>query len=239
MKTMILVIVMICAGLYSSAQERKILDIPKDSPIMKITSYNQNVTYRGLLEGYNPNRLEELFNLDVIWFYKLSSQYDTELKQKVFLESEEGKALREEMKEDKQKIMESNAYFIFHLSPNNGVTKNGEYNLDTKTFDVEFKDIAHYIIPGLISFPSLALKCNPSVKQWKINHPYDYTNTVKIPMTEKMAIEIEENINKLALVVVFKIQGAITQKNYKRVLKRTASKIYFIDKYTNEIYFSL
>lgn len=224
---------------YTNAQERKTLDVPKDSPIMEITSYNQDVTFQGLLKDYNILRLEDLFNLDIISYYKLSSKYDTELKQKVFLESNEGKMLKEEMKTIKQNIIKSNSYFIFPLTVNNGVTKDGEYNLATKTFNVEFKDIKHHVIPGAISFPLLSLKCTPSVKQWNTNHPYDYKNIVKIPMPEKVAIEIEENIKEIALVVVFKIQSITIQKNYKRAIRGVTSKIYFIDKNTHDIYFSL
>ena len=72
MKTMILVIVMICAGLYSSAQEKKILDIPNSSPI--IQSDTDNNKYIGLLMGHKADKVNALLRL-VVFDYNVLKEF--------------------------------------------------------------------------------------------------------------------------------------------------------------------
>ena len=245
MKTMILVIVMICAGLYSSAQEKKILDIPNSSPI--IQSDTDNNKYIGLLMGHKADKVNALLRLDVVEYNDLKGLYNTELKQKVFKGGEEGIQLLEELKTLRQKVINSTSYFIFPLSINNGLTQEGKYNLKTKTFDITFKT-EFPSIAGFVSFPCLAIKCNPMVKQSpfvkeksyrSVLGAYEYYNTIKLPMSEKAAISIEENIGKVSLVVEFKIQQAKISSNGYYILQGTSTKLYIIDKNTHEIYFSL
>ena len=228
-----------------NAQEKKVLSIPDSLPIIQSnTDYNK---YIGLFSGKGANEVDALLRLDVIKYYDLGRRYNTELKQKVFKESEEGKQLLEEMKRLKQKVLNSTSYFIFPLSINNGLTQEGEYNLKTKTFDItfttEFPPIA-----GFVSFPCLAIKCNPIVKQTpftkekgyhSILGKYEYYNTIKLPMTEKTAILIEENIGNASLVVEFKIQQPKISSNGYCILQGTSTKLHIINKETHEIYFSL
>ena len=211
MKTMILVIVMICAGLYSSAQERKVLDIPDTIPVIEQTAYSGQ-KFKGLLEDINMRQLYYLYKLDVCRYYDLD-KYDTELKRKTFKSTSEGQQLTKELGGKKQKIVNSKSYFIFPFSANSGWTK--EYNVKTKTFDFEYIVDDDEFIPlqGYINFPQLIIKCNPGIKQYKEErfnpntHRYFYVTLIKIPMSEQIALPIEENIENMALVVEFKIQN--------------------------------
>lgn len=234
-----------CVVYSINAQERKVLNIPDTVAIIK--SNTDNNEYKGLLEGHKANKVNSLLRLDIVEYNNLKGRYNTELKCKVFKESEEGKRLLKELVSLRQKVVNSTSYFIFPLSINNGLTQEGKYNLATKTFDVTFKT-EFPPISGFVSFPCLAIKCNPMIKQnpftkeksyRSVSGPYQYYNTIKLPMSEKIAIAIEENIGKFSLVVGFKIQQAKVSSNGYYILQGISTKIYIIDKSTNEIYFSL
>ena len=100
-------------------------------------------------------------------------------------------------------------------------------------------DTLLYTIASFINFPSLIVKCHPSITQKPFyniisGHKYN-SNIVKIPMTEKVAIKVEDNIKTLNLIVEFKLQ----QVKGPRLLQGISTKFFIVDKATNEIYFSL
>ena len=110
--------------------------------------------------------------------------------------------------------------------------------MKTKTLDIEFRTNYSYYA-GFINFPSLIVKCHPSITQKSFyniisGHKYN-SNIVKIPMTEKVAIKVEDNIKTLNLIVEFKLQ----QVKGPRLLQGISTKFFIVDKATNEIYFSL
>lgn len=192
-----------------------------------------------LMRGKTLPSVYDLMNLDVVQFNDLNSKYDTELKRKVFLESEEGIEMSKRLKALKEQVLKYPFYFVLPLSgytTNN--TAHAEYNLKTKTLDIEFRTNYSYYA-GFINFPSLIVKCHPSITQKSFyniisGHKYN-SNIVKIPMTEKVAIKVEDNIKTLNLIVEFKLQ----QVKGPRLLQGISTKFFIVDKATNEIYFSL
>ncbi|WP_270544662.1 hypothetical protein [Butyricimonas paravirosa] len=250
MKRMILVIMMMCVVYSINAQERKVLNIPDSVSIIEQTAHNGQ-KFNGLLEDLNMGQLYDLYKLDVCRFYELD-EYDTELKRKAFKSTPEGQRLTKELGTRKQKIMNSKLYYIFPFSANWGWTK--EYNLKTRTFDFSYiiDDDEFIPVQEYVNFRQLLIKCNPAIKQYrkKRYNPntdrYSYLNTLKIPMSEKIALPIEENIEDLALVVEFKIQNMKYTQRQVAIFNLTtcclqgiSTKVYIIDKSTNEIYFSL
>lgn len=232
-------------------QDRKILDISNSNSIINQTSH-KGLEFKGLLTEIKlMQRLYYLNSLDVCRYYELN-EYDTDLKRKVFKETQEGGQLLNQLKAKKQEISNSKLYYIFPFSNNWGWEK--EYNLKTKTFDFAYIIDEDKFLPiqGYINFPQLTIKCNPIIKQYKeriynsnINR-YSYLNTIKIPITEKAAIPIEENIDRMALVIEFKLQQMKYTSRQAAIFNLTtyclqgiSSKIYIINKITNEIYFSL
>lgn len=100
-------------------------------------------------------------------------------------------------------------------------TAHAEYNLKTKTLDIEFRTNYSYYA-GFINFPSLIVKCHPSITQKPFyniisGHKYN-SNIVKIPMTEKVAIKVEDNIKTLNLIVEFKLQQVKDLGYYREYL---------------------
>lgn len=240
---------MICACFYLNAQERKVLNIPDTVPIIEQTAH-KGQKFKGLLEGMDMWKLYYLYKLDVCLYYDLD-EYDTELKRKTFKSTSEGQRLTKELETKKRKIINSKSYFIFPFSENWGWSK--EYNLKTRTFDFSYiiDDDEFISIQGYLNFRQLLIKCNPTIKQYrekryKPNGDIYYLNTLKIPLSEKIALPIEENIEDLALIVEFKIQNMKYTQQQVSIFNLTtyflqgiSTKIYIIDKNTNEIYFSL
>lgn len=231
---------------------KKILQINSSNYIIKNNNSFQGPEFQGLFHGINHiKKLYDMYNLNICQYYGLK-EYDTELKEKVFKETTEGKQLTDSLKKEKQKIVSSKLYYIFPFKANSGWNK--KYNLKTRTFDFSYIVNEYEFIPiqGYINFPQLIIKCNPTIKQHNekrynsnINR-YSYLNTIKIPMSETIALPIEENIDDMALVIEFKIQQMkYTSREAAIFLLKTyciqgvSTNIYIIDKNTNEIYFSL
>lgn len=90
---------------------------------------------------------------------------------------------------------------------------NASYNLNTKTFDIRFQT-GFSPIPGYMSFRELAVKCNLPVKEYLYRYfpkgsvsdqANPLYNTIKLPMPEKIAIQIEESIQQFEFVLEFKM----------------------------------
>lgn len=245
MKIAIFTISMIFSTFIAYSQNKKVLNINENSPIIMATY--DTAKYRGLFEGYKARDIYNIFNLDIFEHYDLSETYNTELKRKIFKEGIDGKQLIKELNTLKQKAITDTSYFMFRLSVNNGYTQEGEYNLKTKTFDIECVTNFPPIV-GFISFPCLAIKCNPLVKQnpcsreksyQSVTGKYEYYNTIKLPMSEKTAVIIEENISTASLLIEFKLKEAKISNNGFYIFKGYSIKIYIINADTHEIYFSL
>lgn len=251
MKNVILTFIVSCVCIFVIAQEKKLLNISNSVSVIKQTAHSgQN--FEGLLsELKSMNDLYDIYKLDIFSCYGIS-EYDTDLKRKIFRETAEGQRLISELKVRRQDIMSSKLYYIFPFDANWGWGK--KYNLKTRTLDFSYiVDADKFIsIQGYTNFPQLIIKCSSAIKQYNekrynsnTNH-YSYLNTIKIPMSENVALPIEENINNMALVVECKIQQlkyTSRQVSFFNLttycLQGVSTNIYIIDKNTNEIYFSL
>lgn len=184
--------------------------------------------------------LEAIYNLDVFDYYELYN-YDTELKQKVFLESSEGQGLTEELRLKKEKLLNSVSYFPFQFD--------GKYNLSSKTFDISM-GISFMPISGYMNLSDLAIKKKDITKQfgyytsdvyrvYGVPAGFDLfgTSTIQLPMTEMEALRVENDIRNLVLVVEFKMEG-MKESLYNAYLG-TLVNFYIIDGNTREIYYSL
>lgn len=128
---------------------------------------------------------------------------------------------------------------------------NASYNLNTKTFDIRFQT-GFSPIPGYMSFRELAVKCNLPVKEYLYRYfpkgsvsdqANPLYNTIKLPMPEKIAIQIEESIQQFEFVLEFKMtsykifsKGSVN--NYFVPLGNVVN-MYIIDKKSHEIYYAV
>ena len=251
MKNVFLTFIVSCMCIFVVAREKKVLNISNSVSVIKQTAHSgQN--FEGLLGDLKSmNDLYDIYKLDIFSCYGISG-YDTDLKRKVFRETAEGQRLTNELKIKRQDIMNSKLYYIFPFDANRGWSKN--YNLKTRTLDFSYiVDADKFIsIQGYINFPQLIIKCSPTIKQYNEKrynsntNRYSYLNTIKIPMSEKVALPIEENIDNMALVVECKIQQmkyTSRQVSFFNLttycLQGVSTNIYIIDEKTSEVYFSL
>lgn len=250
MKQILLVTFSLCAMLIGRAQERAVLDLSNNNNCCFEVGYNKVKTI--CMGARSIDQLHDLYNMDVCSYYNLT-QYDTELKRKTFANSEDGKVLLETMKNVKTNLNAMKHYYIFPFSANMGWDK--AYNLKTKTFDFGYiVDETDFLpVSGYLNFPQFAIKCTPRIRQAVQKRPSSnrvaYLTIIKIPMSESSAVAVEEHLDDLALVIQFTIQGWGETKRKinlggdvfltKSCVKAVASKIYIIDKNTNEIYFEL
>lgn len=250
MKKVILALLMLCMVSSIAGQERKVLNISDSVSVIRQTDHNGQ-EFEGLLHGIKSmDGLHDVYGLDIFSYYDIS-ECDTELKRKNYKNSSKGKQLIEELKKKKQSIVNSKLYYIIPFNINLG---DKEYNLKTRTFDfgLSFIDNEYYPIHGYLNFPKFVIKCPISLKQQQrkmyvaANKHYYYDIVTKIPMSEQVATQIEENISNLGFVIELNIQNIRTNtrkewlyvwENY--VIQGVASKIYIINENTNEIYFSL
>jgi hypothetical protein len=147
-------------------------------------------------------------NLDVFDYFQIESEYDTDLKKKVYMETEDFKGKYEELKKVKKET-ESTFYYL-QINPlfKGHIYHKGEYSLKDKGFFIrtcwsDDYDFLHKIDDNYIYFTTF-----PS----KIKSETNYGEIVKweeffVPMTEENAIKIENEPSSFSYVIIFKING--------------------------------
>lgn len=198
-------------------------------------------------EGPQYREFRSILNLDVFEYYDLKDTYDSELKQKVFKESDEYKAKLTALQKVKSELI-SKQYYI-DLRPANRL----EYNLTTKTFAVnnEVYSKSEYKKIGFVQFDEIVLK-NPiglSVSKSRANYGgVDFVIQdilFKIP-NESLALKIEENKSSIRFLFIFSFTGTspfqdnildmTTFTSYHLMANTKKVIVYNAD--TNEIYHS-
>lgn len=192
------------------------------------------------------NKLHHLLKLNVCEYYDLK-EYDTDLKRKVFKESPEGQNLLKGMRALRQKVMNSKGYYLFNFKDNWGWYKG--YDLHKKQFIFTYiiRDLEYVPIPGYTALPEASIKMNTQIRQFKEDRKDAVLVDIRFPLlNEKIALDLEENIEDLILVIEFKIQDSRVRNQAVKFLNLPvytiiglATKLYIIDKNTHEIYFSM
>ena len=246
MKKSILSLVVLCLIQFVNAQDRKVLNIVDSTSV--ILEYNRNGGVKVDLfdEDMWTNKLHHLLKLNVCEYYDLKD-YDTDLKRKVFKESSEGANLLKSMRMLRQKVMNSKGYYLFNFKDNWGWYKG--YDLQKKQFVLTYiiRDSEYSTIPGYIALPEALIKMNPQIRQFKEERKDAMLVDIRFPLlNEKVALNMEDNIENLVLVVEFKIQDSKVRNQAVKFLNLPvysimvlATKLYIVDKNTHEIYFSM
>ena len=246
MKKSILSLVVLCLIQFVNAQDRKVKNIVDSTSV--ILEYNRNGGVKVDLfdEDMWTNKLHHLLKLNVCEYYDLKD-YDTDLKRKVFKESSEGANLLKSMRMLRQKVMNSKGYYLFNFKDNWGWYKG--YDLQKKQFVLTYiiRDSEYSTIPGYIALPEALIKMNPQIRQFKEERKDAMLVDIRFPLlNEKVALNMEDNIENLVLVVEFKIQDSKVRNQAVKFLNLPvysimglATKLYIVDKNTHEIYFSM
>ena len=181
----------------------------------------------------------DLLNLDVVRFYKLWNTYDTELKKKVFVESEEGKEKYAQMKQEYDRVKQSTCSFLLPIY--------STYDLASKSMKVRISIHSNHFgnIENHAEFYQLCLSLPTAIKRDKPKkfyggRDYFYEYNLYVPVdNETKALEIENNIKNCALLFLFKLNKAIERQI--RFLSQdfvlgNCSEVYIVNTITGEIY---
>lgn len=178
-----------------------------------------NEQYKQDIEQFK--RIRSILNVDVIEYYNLKDQYDTELKQKVYKNTEDYKLKLAELQKLKAELISTNYYLDFEPTyyERNNIIK---YDLTTKTFTVtnEINPNSNYNKPAFVQFDQIVFKCpqgfSVKQKQRQIDTEGDYTINQNISFKidkEELAVKIEENRSNLKILFVFNYTQTSSFKN--------------------------
>ncbi len=155
------------------------------------------------------SKLYNILTLNVFSYYNLS-QYDTELKKKVFKKTEEYEQKLKELKNLKKEAFSK----IYYLILSNGIKE--DYNIDKSRFEIDFEMYG----AGLGTFEAKYQKTKdkfyfPSLQFIEKKEPilpgaiYQY---VILNVNEETALLIENNKKDFELLIFFKIKDPIEVK---------------------------
>jgi hypothetical protein len=190
-------------------------------------------------------------NSDVFEYYGIKSKFETDLKRKVYSESEDYKTKYTELERLKSKMISTIYYLDFepdYYERNNLI----KYDKNTKTFFVsnEIYLSLFYNKTGYIQFDQILLKClaDFTVNTRNISHECDDFIEERISFkidNESLALKIEENRTSLRLLFLFSFTGTsplqgkimdLTPTDY--YLLTDVRKVVVYNSKTNEIYFT-
>jgi hypothetical protein len=191
-----------------------------------------------------------ILNLDVFEYYDIKNQYDTDLKRKVYMESEDYKAQFLKLEELKSQMISTTYYLDFepeYYERNNPI----KYDLNTKNFSASNEIYLNSYCDkiGYIQFDQILFKCPSCININTRNLSYDCDDFIEETISfkiddESLGLKIEENKSNLMLLFVFSFKGTIpfqrklpdlTQTDY--YLLTEVRRVIVYDSKTNEIYF--
>jgi len=195
-------------------------------------------------------KIRSILNLDVFEYYDLKKQYDTDLKKKVFKDSEEYKSKLAELQKKKADLKQTTYYLDFeptYYERNNLI----EYDLNSKTFEVtnEIYSDDFYNKPNYLQFDQIIFKCPTGItnerKQFEAGGVDFIRQKIKFKIEdESLALKIEENRSNLKLLFVFKFTETTPfegldffgRKTTLYALANTLEKVIVYNSSTGEIY---
>lgn len=184
-------------------------------------------------------------NSDVFEYYDIKSKFETDLKRKVYSETEDYKTKYTELERLKSKMISTIYYLDFepdYFERNNLI----------KTFSVsnEIYLSSFYNKTGYIQFDQILFKCPAdfTVNTRNISHECDDFIEERISFkidNESLALKIEENRTSLRLLFVFSFTGTspfqgkiLDLKSTDYYLMTDLRKVIVYNSKTNEIYFT-
>jgi hypothetical protein len=188
-------------------------------------------------------KIRDILNLNVLEYYDLDYEYDSDLKKKHFKKTDEYDKKYEALK-NKREQLTSETYFL-DFQPDYFASK---YNLETKSFSFSTKCYKSYYFgdhPQLVQFDDILFNIPSTIEVKKeIERAggvtfVDQSLLCKIE-GEKLALEIEENRKKLNLLFVFKFTSTKEHAHDSGIVSydftTTLKDIIMYNSATNEIY---
>jgi hypothetical protein len=204
---------------------------------------------------YQQDRLQlenfiSILNSDVLEYFHLKNQYNTDSKREGFMASEDYKIKQSELAGQKSKLLSSAYYLDFEPDYQAERSIQIKYNPETKLISVS-NDLSYslfYNDPDYIQLDQFLFKCPAEMTISKKNINYLCVDVVEETISFKiedaaLALKIEENKYNLRLLYVFNITGAIPVRGKTSAL--TSADYYIVtdlrkviayNSKTNEIY---
>jgi hypothetical protein len=197
-------------------------------------------------------KIRSILKLDVFEYYELNEQYDSDLKKKVFKESNEYKLKRAELEKKKTELKLTSYFLDFeptYYERNNLI----KYDMTSKTFKVDNEIYLDdfYNKPNYLQFDQIIFKCPIGItvgrKQFESGSVDFINQSIKFKIeSEVLALKIEENRSNLRLLFVFKFTDALPfegldffgRKTTLFALANTLEKVILYNSKTGEIYYT-
>lgn len=245
MKTILMVLL---SGLFISLQAQEtILSIKSNSS--EITGKISDGFYKQDTSQFK--NITSILNSDVFEYYDIKNKYETDLKRKDFMETDDYKLKYSELMVLKSQLILKSFYLDF--TPEYYETDNLiKYSTDTRNFSV-FNSIegnSFYNEMGYIQLDRILIKCPVNIQTSTRNvstNCYDYIEekiSFKIDK-DSLALKIRENSGNLRLLFVFSFTGTtpfhniITdQESFGFHLMTSVHEVIVYNSKTNEIYFT-
>lgn len=225
--------------------------------IAEIKSSAQQIEGKMSNEKYEQDNdqfreIKNILNLNVFGYYNIGEEYNTELKRKVYKNSEEYKGKLSEL-QDKKKELKNTLYYLdfepAYYERNNLI----KYNLSSKYFAVTNQVYADefYNKPSCVQFDQIVFKCpNGTTVDRSLIRPtsvefIEQRFKFKI-VDEALALRIEEDRSKLKLLFVFKFTEAVPylgldvfgRETTMYALLNTPVKVMAYNSETDEVYYT-
>lgn len=182
----------------------------------QFSKYYVTINVNGEIQRLESYEFINLLNLDVVGYFNLYDKYNTELKQKLFKQTEEYKQLLQKLKSKQNQIINSYLYMSIYWG-----SSEGNYNLKTKTFNFRNtkNDGYHFgYNSGYLQFNDICIKKPSNIPLIESRKDFGYGSFMEqiyqIPVNdEKLALFIEENKESISLMFILKFEGIETKRN--------------------------
>lgn len=197
--------------------------IPQDE-IQKLKNSSSGITGQISNSIYQQERIQferliNILNIDVLGFYELKNQYNTDSRRNDYQQTEDYKSKYSSLKELNSETTSQTFFLDFEPDYFAERSIGIKYNTENKSFsvsnDVSFSSF--YNVPDYIQFDHILMKCPAGITVSKRNINYACVDVVEETISFEIANEtlvqrIDEEKYQLRLLFVFKITGSIAMQ---------------------------
>jgi len=210
------VIMILLSGLFAFLNPQEtILSLKTNSSEIKGRMLNS--IYRQ--EIAQSEKIVSILNLDVLSYYDLKNQYNTDSKRTIYKESEDYRIKYSELEELRSQMISLTYFLDFEPDYYDEKSIAINYNPDTRSFSVSnnVSFSSFYDENGFIQFDQILFKCPSGIAVTKKNINYACVDVIEETISfeiknQNLVPKIEENKNFLRLLCVFSFTGTVALK---------------------------
>jgi len=170
-------------------------------------------------EMVQSEKIVSIFKLDVLGYYDLKNQYNTDSKRTVYKESEDYKIKYSELKKLRSQMISLTYFLDFEPDYYDEKSIAINYSPDTRSFSVSnnVSFSSFYDENGFIQFDQILFKCPNGIAVTKKNINYACVDVIEETISfeiknQNLVPKIEENKKLLRLLFVFSFTGTVPLK---------------------------